>query len=351
MASFSSDTRPIIGRGPSLVARFIVLGALSIGLMVADHRYDYLHRVRLTISSGVYPLEWLIDAPFRLTRWLGESFADRDQLRKENTKLTHELRDAKVDLQRLAALTEENRRLRELGTAAGNIEGKKLIAQIMRADLDPLRHRVLLNKGESDGVFKGQPVLDTNGVFGQITQVGRYTAEAIVISDPEHAIPVRTNRSGLRTIAEGTGNPNKLNLPFLTGEADVKVGDLLVTSGLGGVFPAGYPVATITRVARNPADTFATVEAKPLAHLDRAYEVVLINYRPPTIEPASKKSTISNSTNTVVVSKSSNSSSSAASSATSSIATSSASNTSSVTNSARSSASSTKPAAAAASSR
>lgn len=333
MATFSSDTRPIIGRGPSLVARFILLAAASIGLMVGDHRYDYLNHVRQVVSSGVYPLQWLVDAPFRLTRWATESVTDREQLRSENTRLAAQLRDAKIDLQRLAALTEENRRLRELGDASSVVSGRRMIAQIMSVDLDPLRHRVLLNKGQSDGVFKGQPVLDAQGVFGQITQVGRYTSQAIMISDPEHSIPVRVNRSGLRTIAEGTGNLNKLNLPFLTGEADVKVGDLLIASGLGGVFPPGYPVAEISRVERNPADTFATVEAKPLARLDRDYEVVLLWYKPSAVEDALGKATLDKPaankralTNAVATSSASVASASSASSSSSvvSVATSSA---------------------------
>jgi rod shape-determining protein MreC len=269
-----------------LVARSLLLIAVSVGIMVADQRYDYLQRVRTTLSAGVYPLQWLVDAPFRASRWMNESVSDREQLRTENTRLSVALRDAQVSLQRLAALTAENQRLRELSDAADDVAKKRLVAQIMRVDLDPLRHRVLLNKGQQDGVFKGQPILDAHGVFGQITQVGLRTSEAILISDPNHAIPVRVSRSGLRTIAEGTGNLNKLNLPFLTGEADVKVGDLLIASGLGGVFPAGYPVATVTRVERDPAQTFAKVEAKPIAKLDSDYEVVMIWYQPPTIEPA-----------------------------------------------------------------
>lgn len=286
MASFGYDTRPIIGRGPSLVARFLLFAAISIALMVADHRNNYLDQVRNTLSAGVYPLQWLVDAPFRASRWMNESVTDRDQLRAENTRLATALRDAQVKLQKFEALTTENQRLRELGDAADDVASRRLIAQIMRVDLDPLRHRVLLNKGQSDGVFKGQPILDAHGVFGQITQVGRHTSEALMISDPEHAIPVRVNRSGLRTIASGTGNLNKLELPFLTGEADIKVGDLLIASGLGGVFPAGYPVGTVSKVERNPAETFATVEAKPLARLDSDYEVVLIWYQPPAVEPA-----------------------------------------------------------------
>ncbi len=284
MASFNSDIRPIIGRGPSLIARSLFLAVISVALMVADHRYQYLNGVRQTLSTLVYPIQWLVDMPARVTHWMVDSVADRNHLRAENEALSAALRDANVNLQTMAALTEENRRLRALNEAVSNVSDKRLIARIMHVDMDPLRHRVLLNKGQVDGLFKGQAILDTHGIFGQITQVGRYSAEAIMISDPEHAIPVRVNRSGLRTIAEGTGSTDKLNLPFLTSEADIKVGDLLIASGLGGIFPAGYPVAEVTRVERNPTETFATVEAKPLALLDRDYEVMLIWYQPPVQE-------------------------------------------------------------------
>lgn len=279
MASFSSDTRPIIGRGPSLVARFLLLAALSIGLMVGDHRYHYMDRLRATLAASVYPLQWVVDAPFRLLHWARDSVADRDHLRAANAKLSAQLRDAQIDLQTLNVLREEVARLRGLNEAADNFTKQRLIAQIMQVDLDPLRHRVLINKGEQDGVFKGQPILDAQGVFGQITRVSPYTSEAIMISDPEHAIPVRVARSGLRTIAQGTGNLNRLSLPYLTGEADIKVGDTLIASGLGGVFPAGYPVGVVTHVSRDPAQTFAEVEAKPAAKLDSDYEVVLLWYQ------------------------------------------------------------------------
>ena len=148
MASFSSETRPIIGRGPSLVARFLLLAAISIGLMVADQRNNYLVKVRATLSAGVYPLQWLVDAPFRASRWMNESVTGREQLRADNLRLATQLRDAQLNLQKFAALTAENQRLRELGKAADDVAKQRLIAQIMRVDLDPLRHRVLLNKGQ-----------------------------------------------------------------------------------------------------------------------------------------------------------------------------------------------------------
>ena len=252
--------------------------------MVADHRYHYLNGVRQVMSTLEYPLQWRVDMPSRLTHWVSDSFADRERLQIENANLTTSLRDADIKLETLAALAEENRRLHDMNEAVSTIGDKRLIARIMHVDLDPLRHRVVLNKGQVDGVFKGQAVLDTHGIFGQITQVGRYTSEAIMITDPEHAIPVRVNRTGLRTIAEGTGSTDNLNLPFLTGDADIKAGDLLISSGLGGVFPPGYPVAQVTRIDRSPSDTFSTVAAKPLALLDRDYEVMLIWYQPPALE-------------------------------------------------------------------
>jgi rod shape-determining protein MreC len=160
-----------------------------------------------------------------------------------------------------------------------------LIAEIIRVDIDPFRHRVRINKGANHGVFKGQPVLDAFGIVGQVTEVDRYTAELILISDSAHATPVQVNRNGIRSIAVGTGDMGKLSLPFLTIEADVKVDDLLVSSGLDGVFPAGYPVARITKVERDPSQTFAVVEARPMAQLDRVREVLLLWFDANAQEP------------------------------------------------------------------
>jgi rod shape-determining protein MreC len=148
---------------------------------------------------------------------------------------------------------------------------------------------VRINKGADDGVFLGQPVLDAFGIVGQVAQVDKYTAVLILISDAEHAIPVLVNRNGIRSIAVGAGDLNKLSLPYLTVESDVKTGDLLVSSGLDGIFPAGYPVASITKVERNTADTFALVEAKPLAQLDRDREVLLLWTDAPPELPAVAK--------------------------------------------------------------
>jgi rod shape-determining protein MreC len=154
----------------------------------------------------------------------------------------------------------------------------------MRVDLNPLRHRVILSKGARDGVFKGQPVLDATGVFGQITRAGAFTSEAILISDFEGAVPVQVNRNGLRTIAIGTGDLTRLSLPFLPLSADIRKGDLLVTSGLGGVYPQGYPVATVIEVNKERAQTLAAIDATPAATLDRDREVLLVWVKQPPID-------------------------------------------------------------------
>ncbi|MEQ1580537.1 MAG: rod shape-determining protein MreC [Steroidobacteraceae bacterium] len=294
MATLNSDSRPIIGRGPSLGARFFFLALISVGIMVLDHRQGALDSLRQWLLSGVYPVFRVVDVPFNAWDWVGSSFADRSRLREENGKLAGELRVANLRLQRLESLTEENRLLRDLRTASAGIADRSLIAEILRVDLDPFRHRVLINKGANVSVYKGQAVLAADGVFGQVERAGLGAAEVILITDSEHATPVQVNRNGLRTIAVGTGEIGKLTLPFLTVDSDVKVGDLLITSGLGGIYPAGYPVAEITKVERDAAETFAIVEAKPLARLDRDREVLLIWSEPvpsldsPPAAPAGK---------------------------------------------------------------
>jgi rod shape-determining protein MreC len=281
MVTLSSDSRPIIARGPSLVARLVVMGTLSIGIMALDHRQKYLEVARGWLSTGVHPLQMLVQAPFQAWDWVANRFADRERLKNENQELHAQLRVANLELLRMASLAQENQQLRAIREASSTMQLRTLVAEIMRVDLDPYRHRVLLNHGASDNLYKGQAVVDAKGVFGQVTRVGQFAAEALLITDAAHATPIRVNRTGLRSIAVGIGDFNRLSLPYITGDADIKVGDLLVTSGLGGIFPAGYPVAEVSSVKRDPAQTFATVEAKPLAQMERARELMLVWFEPP----------------------------------------------------------------------
>ena len=276
MVTLSSDSRPIIGRGPPLGATLFFLGIVSVVVMVLDHRGGYLDTARLWMSAAANPIYAVVQTPGELWRWIAGSFADRSRLRTENAQLTEQLRLARTQLLTFQSLSEENRRLREIREASKGVSERTLIAEIISVSVNPFRHMVVINKGADDGVFRGQPVLDAFGIVGQVMQVGKSTATLILITDAEHSVPVQVNRNGIRTIAMGTGEAAKLSLPYLTVESDVKAGDLLVSSGLDAIFPAGYPVGTVTKVERNPADTFATVEAQPLAHLDRDREVLLL---------------------------------------------------------------------------
>lgn len=276
MVTLSSDSRPIIGRGPPLGAGLFFLGIVSVVVMVLDHRGGYLDTARLWMSAAANPIYTVVQTPYQLWAWIADSFADRSHLRTENEQLTEQLRVARSKLLRFEALTEENRRLREIREASKGISERTLIAEIINVSVQPFRHMVVINKGADDGVFRGQPVLDAFGVVGQVMQVGKSTATLILITDAEHAVPIQVNRNGIRSIAVGTGEDAKLSLPYMTVEADVRRGDLLVSSGLDEIFPAGYPVATVTKVERNSADTFSLVEARPLAQLDRDREVLLL---------------------------------------------------------------------------
>jgi rod shape-determining protein MreC len=267
---------PLSRGNVSLGARFVLLALVALGLMLLDRQEDHLQRVRQGLSVAVYPIRVLVDLPFSLWQSASESLAERRELLLENERLRRETMNANYRLQRLAALETENARLRELLDSTARLEGRVLIAEILSIDLDPYRQRFVVNRGLADGVFVGQALLDADGVVGQIVSVGPMTAEAVLITDADHAVPVSVNRNGLRTIAVGTGDSARLRLPYLTNSADVEVGDLLVSSGLGGVFPSGRPVAEVLEVRTRPGQSFADVIAKPVSQLDRDQEVLLV---------------------------------------------------------------------------
>jgi rod shape-determining protein MreC len=272
------------GRPSGLLLRCVLFCLLALGLIIVDKRYANLVRIRQWLSVVVYPVELAVASPFEGWDWFRESVTTRDALRADKTKLEAELRLAQFRLQRYEALEAETQRLRALREHTADIADRFLIGDLMDVDLDAFRERVLVDKGAHDGVYVGQAVLDAGGVFGQVARVGQLTSEVILVSDAAHAIPVQINRTGLRTVAVGTGDTNSLKLPYLPLSADVVVGDLVVSSGLGGGFPAGYPVGTVAAVKRDPAQSLADVVVKPAAALDRSRELMFVWLKPQATE-------------------------------------------------------------------
>jgi len=274
VASRTSNSNP--ARIPALGVRVLILLFASILLMVLDHRQNHLDAVRKAVGAAVYPIQIVVDAPFRLWDWLREGTTTRNELQLELSRLRAERLITKAELQQLTALKAENARLRDLLEARARIRDEIRVAGIMAVDANPYRHNIVIDIGERDGAYDGQAIIDAVGVIGQVIETGLTTSQAMLISDPSHSLPVEVNRNGLRTIANGTGEFDRLDLPFITNNADIQPGDLLVTSGLGGAFPAGYPVAVVETVNRIPQDPFADVTAKPAASLDQVREVMLI---------------------------------------------------------------------------
>jgi rod shape-determining protein MreC len=276
--------------GPTAqTARLMLYGLLAVVLMAMDHRGHYVSQVRSVLEYAVEPVYHVVEWPARAIRNLQGQFQTRRSLRHENDDLRRQLLGQQADLQRLATLVEENRRLRALFEGAEGLVYDYRFAELVRVDLDPFSHRVLIDRGTSDGVVVGQAVIDGAGVMGQVEDVHLHFATVRLISDPNHALPVQINRTGLRTVAFGSGETGALKLPNVPRLADVREGDLVVTSGLGDRFPGGYPVARVTRIDRPEGKTFIQVEAEPLAALDRGREVLLISAHvppPETVEPA-----------------------------------------------------------------
>ncbi|MDP9082214.1 MAG: rod shape-determining protein MreC [Pseudomonadota bacterium] len=276
------------GRTTGLLLRCVLYSLLALGLIIVDKRYDHLGKIRRFLSVVAYPVQIAVASPFQGWDWFRESVTTRDALRSDKAKLQQELRQAQFRLQRYEALEAESQRLRALRDNTAGVAQRFVIGDVMDVDLDSFRERILVDKGARDDVYVGQAVLDSGGVFGQVARVGQLTSEVILVSDAAHALPVQINRNGLRTIAVGTGDVNRLKLPYLPTSADVIVGDLLVTSGLGGGFPAGYPVGTVAEVKRDPAASLAEVEVKPAAALDRSRELMFVwlNAPPATLTPS-----------------------------------------------------------------
>lgn len=274
VASRENSSSP--GRIPALGLRLLSLIVISILLMYFDQRDNHLDTARKAIGAAVYPVRVLVDAPVRFWSWLGDSTTSRNDMVLELDRLKSKQLLTNARLQKLNALEAENARLRAMLDARAQVRDRTRVAEIMSVDANPFSHSLVIDAGTQDGVSDGQALVDADGVVGQVIQAGLLTSQAMLISDTDHALPVEVNRNGLRTIVVGTGKIDQLQLPFVVNNADIVVGDLLVTSGLGGAFPSGYPVAIVQSVTRVPHAPYAQVSAKPSASLGQVREVLLI---------------------------------------------------------------------------
>lgn len=276
----TSIGRPIYGRGPSPGLRFTVYALLSLTLMNLDQRARWSERIRYGLEAVAYPVQVAVNSPIVAWHWLTDSFSTRGMLRTENQRLHDQVATLQLSQLRQQALEQENAELRELRARLPPLVKKWLVAEVIGIDSGTLRQRLIINRGAHEGVQVNQPVVDGAGIVGQVAHVGPWSAEIILITDPEHAIPVQVQRNGLRTIAVGSGNADEMLLPYLAVNSDIRSGDVLVSSGLGGVFPAGYPVGHISGVHREANQLLAQVRAAPEARLDRARELMLVEFEP-----------------------------------------------------------------------
>jgi len=244
--------------------------------MIADFNLDHTKKARAYLTTLFYPIQQLAQAPLIIGDWLDDTFSGRDSLRSDNQRLSKENLYLHVQQQKFLALEAENMRLRSLLKSSFKVGERVLIAELISIDLDPYKQQIIINKGSMSGLYDDQAVLDASGIVGQIIHTNPLTSRVLMITDAHHAIPVEINRNGLRTIAMGTGRSQELELQNLANNADIEEGDLLVTSGLGQRFPAGYPVATVTKISRTTGDPFAHITAKPIANLDRMREVLVV---------------------------------------------------------------------------
>lgn len=254
----------------------MLLLIVALVLILVSLFTPYLDPVRKELNVIVTPFYQLADLPRRFGDWFGDASQSDKDLRAENERLSTEILVLQRKLQQMAALAAENVRLRQLLNATDMLQDKVLVAELIGVSPNPLNHTVIVNRGAKNGVYEGQPVLDAFGLMGQVIEVNEDSARVLLISDATHAIPVQVNRNGVRAIAEGTGDLNQLSLRHVSINADIREGDLLVSSGLGDRFPVGYPVAEVQQVVRNSGQAFARVIVKPMARLDRSRNLLVV---------------------------------------------------------------------------
>lgn len=267
----------IFSRGPSLNLRLTMALVMSVILIFADHKLDAFQSSRVYMNSLMSPLQYLANLPSLMLNASAERLTSHEQLVAENKRLTNQVLLMRERLQRFDVLKSENDKLRKLLDAPVNREMKKTVAELMAVDNNPFSQQIVINKGAIDGAYLSQTVLDERGIVGQVMEVGTTNSRVVLITDVTHAIPVRSERNNIRFIASGTGSLDELLLEHVPHSVDVEVGDMLVSSGLGNVFPEGYPVAKVSSVVRDESRPFAIVTATPLAKLDRLKYLLMLS--------------------------------------------------------------------------
>jgi rod shape-determining protein MreC len=255
----------------------VTLVALAVAaLLVADLRYNRLDGSRALLDTLLAPVYWVAGIPGAIGAWQDTHIRSRQTLLEDNAHLRRENLVLKGRLQQMASLQADNARLRSLLNSTALLRDDVLVAEVVGVAPDPVRHQLILDKGDDADVYPGQPLIDAGGLMGQVVEVSRFHARVLLITDATHSVPVQVNRNGVRAVAEGTGSLDRLEIHHVAATTDIREGDLLVTSGLGQRFPIGYPVATVTAIDRDPGQAFARITARPMAALDRVRHVLLV---------------------------------------------------------------------------
>ncbi|ART80798.1 rod shape-determining protein MreC [Oceanisphaera avium] len=268
--------KPIFGRGPSLPIRLALAVVASVLLIIADGRFHSFNGAKLYLNTLVSPLQYLANSPRLLLDSASSQLMSNQTLLAQSQRLENELFLLRDDLLRLRHLEQENIRLRDLLGSPLRHDARRMVAEIMAVDTDPFSHQVVIDKGSLIGVFEGQPVLNEQGVVGQVISVGKNTSRVLLITDTSHGIPVRVARNDIRAIASGSGQLDRLLLHNITRNTDIKEGDVLLSSGLAGRFPEGYPVGKVSRVGYEEGQPFADIRVQPFAALDRLRYLLLL---------------------------------------------------------------------------
>ncbi|KEY91115.1 rod shape-determining protein [Candidatus Photodesmus blepharus] len=266
----------IFGKGPSLQLRLFLAIIFSISLMLADSRLDAFSHVRYLLNTLVSPLHYMADMPRIIFSGFYSSINTRKSLIHSNQSLKEKILYLKSDLMLLEQYREENKRLRKLLDSSFIRDERKIVTEVMAIDSTPYRRQVVIDKGRVDGVYEGQPVISENGIVGQVAVVAAHSSRVLLLIDNNSAIPVQVIRNDIRIIASGTGNVKTIQLEHIPASTDIKEGDLLVTSGLGGVYPEGYPVAYISTINRDNQREFVSISANVVTNFERLRYLLLI---------------------------------------------------------------------------